>query len=99
MYRCDDCGETFHTPEIIIEKYGEYHGVDAYGDRYVCPYCRSEEISEMRRCICGEYITQEEDFCPVCIDTAVECIDAVAKVLKITQREAEDLLQYVIEQE
>ena len=58
MYKCNNCEEVFTDPYIKADS--------EYGFTDVCPYCSSEDITEVFICkICGERFC-EDGFCEVC---------------------------------
>jgi hypothetical protein len=67
MYICNNCGETFTE----FEQTEEYH---PYGNGYaaekwaVCPYCKSNNFDEAKKCKrCGEYVAElKEGLCDCC---------------------------------
>lgn len=70
MFICDDCGNVFDTPDVIIEKhpYGEGYADERLG---VCPCCKSTEIGEAEKCShCGEWVaeTNSDGLCDICED-------------------------------
>ena len=48
MFKCNDCGNTFHDYEIktIYEDRGEFWGAPAYEPIGLCPYCNSDDFEE-----------------------------------------------------
>ena len=53
MYKCINCGRTFHDPDIYHTTYEAEYGVsDLFGNSHKltiwrCPYCYSDEIDEV----------------------------------------------------
>lgn len=50
MYKCNECDETFVEPTVDETTYETYLGIDGGNTRlllYKCPYCGSEDISEI----------------------------------------------------
>lgn len=50
MYKCNSCDERFDEPVFKMTTYEEYYGIDGGHCTlylYLCPYCRSEDISEI----------------------------------------------------
>lgn len=97
MYRCEFCDQIFEEPVSREESFGEYHGAVAIGSRNHCPHCGSDDISPMHRCVCGEWIDSEDDYCEACIDAAEDAVTELAKRLKLKRTDAEDLLLYILE--
>lgn len=48
MYRCDECGSTFETPEEWQETRGEFWGVMSYENMAGCPNCYSTCYEEIK---------------------------------------------------
>ena len=50
MYKCNECDETFVEPTVDETTYEMYLGIEGGNTRlllYKCPYCGSEDISEI----------------------------------------------------
>ena len=46
MYKCNECGEVFDEPTVVLERHGFN---DGFAERfYVCPYCGGdfEEVED-----------------------------------------------------
>lgn len=64
MYVCTDCGRNFEEFSVVFEE----HGLDTapFEAVAVCPFCKSNNISEvtLRRChYCGVRLYDQKDFC------------------------------------
>lgn len=67
MFKCNDCGCEFETPEWSKEFHGLEYGYEI--NRY-CPNCGSEDYIEGMPCdICGE-LAYGSDYCECCKDEA-----------------------------
>lgn len=44
---CDNCGREFEEPITIKESRGEFWGMPAYEDIWVCPYCEDDSFYEV----------------------------------------------------
>ncbi len=68
MYRCDYCGEQFNEPDVVKEKTGVSADIGGFGymdeelSFGVCPYCGSEDFSNMNTCVCCGEPTDYADF-------------------------------------
>lgn len=67
MYYCEDCNTFFDEPDLMLYQDAEI-GHQSYIS--VCPFCKSEYISEAVKCAkCGEYVKE--------IETNGMCLDCV----------------------
>lgn len=48
MFKCENCGREFETPETWKEYRGECHGVDSYETVAGCPFCNSTSFHEVK---------------------------------------------------
>lgn len=44
---CDNCGREFEMPVTIKEYRGEYFGMPAYEEIWVCPHCEDNNFYEV----------------------------------------------------
>lgn len=68
MYKCRDCESIFE--ELKRHSYIDYD--TCYnGIKYVCPFCYSDDICDMVKCVsCGKEVPKDEmngEICDVCI--------------------------------
>lgn len=78
MYQCVNCGETFDSPKEVYDFTSEFWGAPARHTTCVCPYCESDEIDEMDKCIiCGEWITPGEEVCENCHELIKDIADDI----------------------
>lgn len=69
MYICENCQQTFDSPNETEDFTSECWGTPVRHMTCVCPYCGSGEFEEMDRCeMCGEYINPGEEICENCRD-------------------------------
>ena len=71
MFKCNDCGCEFDTPETTRE----FHGLDyGYENQYSCPNCGGTDYEDSTPCtICGEN-AWGSDFCECCRDEAMDML-------------------------
>lgn len=58
MNICNNCNSIFDDAEMIAikENIGDHFGIPYYEPLYLCPCCKSDDISEINKCeVCGEY--------------------------------------------
>ena len=69
MYRCSRCGQTFDSPDTVVDFFSEAWGRQVKHYTSVCPNCGSDDFDEMDKCeICGEWISPGEDVCDNCAE-------------------------------
>lgn len=94
MYRCLDCKEHFRDPrEERVEEWSEFWGrpVAEVIVRDRCPYCGSEDITEVNECeACGE--PTERIFCDECHRELDEYLDAIKYAFKIDHDQLQELI-------
>ena len=83
MYRCENCGNVFEDPAIVIERHGFSDGP---GEEFgVCPYCNGD-YAEAKQCEhCSEWFVEDdlcEGWCDSCIDSYQNDIETCYKVGK-----------------
>ena len=76
LYRCDSCGEVFNDPDLKEVPTGNTHAISVRGyiiknyremeDVNVCPWCGSDELTEVYRCEWCYQVT--DDLYAVCKD-------------------------------
>lgn len=101
---CNKCGAYFHEPATVREPMDdEYNGQRSFMGYQVCPDCRSSNIEETNRCMCGEIKRKSEDYCTGCLEVAKEAVDiAITTIEKfaprgITRKDARELLKFYVE--
>lgn len=102
MYRCSRCGQTFDSPDAVVDFYSEAWGRQVKHYTSVCPCCGSDDFDEMDRCkICGAWISPGEEICENCHDLVSDMTDSVRgrlREISITHKlNYEELLEAVIE--
>lgn len=70
MIYCESCENFFDEDELETAEerhpYGEGYATETY---YVCPFCRSTNINDAKKCSrCGEWVpeTDVDGWCAVC---------------------------------
>lgn len=90
-YYCNDCEGIFDEEQLDTE-------VNIFGiTGYICPVCKSGDVSECDRCeICGEYVPPEIVFCEDCAEkiriTWDNMVFGFAKENKIKFESAEEFI-------
>ena len=96
MYKCCDCGREFDELCKKTELIGEYLGTPAYEEYNACPYCESDETTELDRCACGGYKSITENYCNDCenfVNSVVnDFIDSVQQYLHISYKDAVQII-------
>ena len=101
MYICKDCESTFDKPDTYRENVGEYWGTPAYQTFGCCPYCKSGEYEEMKRCkSCGEYHVEDGDYCDQCLSDVKGIVESaisnIQEALNTDRDTAIDIMYQVI---
>ena len=78
MYKCQNCQETFDSPNCVLDSDSEYWGRNVHHYTSVCPFCGSDDYSEMDKCeVCGEWIDPGEELCECCRDLIKDIADDI----------------------
>jgi hypothetical protein len=97
QFWCEDCKEVV---DVVPEK--DYEVIDGrtyVSDTiYTCPNGDNHELSEIRHCpICGNEMSEWDEFCADCHDTALQALTELKEYLHADQSEFEDLITNVME--
>lgn len=97
IYRCQTCDETFREPDTIKwEEHSEYFGrpVSEILVRDICPYCKSEDITEVNECVsCTEPTESAESvFCKECHKELSEYLKAIQDVFNIDYEQLQEFI-------
>ena len=94
IYRCQTCNETFREPETKKwDEHSEYFGrpVGEIWVRDICPYCKSEDITEVNECVsCTE--PTENVFCNECHKELGEYLKAIQDVFNIDYEQLQEFI-------
>lgn len=78
MYRCFDCDKEFEEPIRLPVFEGEYWGAPfvEYGE--CCPYCKSDDIAEVKyQCDCCGHSIVEGEVCYITNDDRAFCENCI----------------------
>ena len=95
MYYCEDCDEFFEEAKLMLYIDEE---ISHKSHILVCPFCKSEYISEAVKCAeCGEYVKEIESNgrCLKCVDDLQ--LKAQEFICKFDAEEREIILDYLNE--
>lgn len=80
MYRCLDCEKEFEEPDEYPGMSGEYWGKPFQEYYQGCPYCKSDNIAEIKyTCDCCSCNIAEGDECYETKDGCIYCEDCIIK--------------------
>lgn len=82
MYRCENCGEIFLEEDKERENIGECMGVPVYQIYPVCPHCKSNELTQVDECKCGNFKDVSEDWCDECKNARDNIIESALHELQ-----------------
>lgn len=78
MFRCQNCGQMFDSPNCVLDFDSEYWGATVHHYTSVCPCCGSDEYDEMGKCeVCGEWIDPGEGLCDNCRELIKDIADDI----------------------
>lgn len=101
---CNSCGAYFHDPDTVKEPMDdEYMGQRSFIGYQVCPECKSTDIEETNRCVCGEVKRKSESYCESCTSITTKITQcAITDILeflpKLTRQQARELLKDYVEE-
>ena len=101
---CNNCGAYFHNPDTVREPLDDdFNGQLSFVGYQVCPECRSTNIEETNRCVCGEVKRKADDYCIHCTEIAAGVVSAAITDIKefisrLSRQQARELLKDYVEE-
>lgn len=104
MFICNKCGYVFHFADTVKEPLDDdFNGQRSFIGYQVCPECRSTNIEETNRCVCGEVKRKADDYCIHCTEIVAGVVSAAITDIKefiscLSRQQALELLKSYVEE-